>query len=152
MNEENSTAERDSPRGIDYLSEIIKSVASSAEDQSTHRSSETSKEDHGSTQTSTSPDILSALLSNPELIANLPKIISTVKPIMEMISGKEASVKSSEATVAASARLPALSEKKEPDRRAALLCAMKPYLSPERCRTIDYVIKLSHLGDILKTL
>ena len=38
------------------------------------------------------------------------------------------------------------------DRRAALLCAMKPYLSHDRQQAIDYILKLSRLGDLLKTL
>ena len=144
---EQSAAERDSPHGIDYLSEIIKSIASSNEDST----AETHNEPQQSTQASASPDILSSLLSNPELLANLPKIISTVKPLMEMLGSKEAA-KHADATVQASTSVPSANEKKDTDRRAALLCAMKPYLSPDRCRTIDYVIKLSHLGDILKTL
>ena len=38
------------------------------------------------------------------------------------------------------------------ERRAALLCAMKPYLSRDRQEAIDYILKLSRLGDLLKTL
>ena len=143
---EQSAAERDSPHGIDYLSEIIKSVSAWAEESA----AETHKEPQ-STQTSAAPDIFSSLLSNPELLANLPKIISTIKPLMEMLGSKELS-KPAETAVPTSASVPASAEKKDTDRRAALLCAMKPYLSPDRCKTIDYVIKLSHLGDILKTL
>lgn len=145
MSEQNLAPERDSPRGSDYLSELIKSVTASAEDGSAPQ------EPQKSAPTSTSPDLFSALLSNPELLANLPKIISTVKPLMEMLGNKD-SPKLPDSATAASASLPTAPEKKDSDRRAALLCAMKPYLSPDRCRTIDYVIKLSHLGDILKTL
>ncbi|MBE6538570.1 MAG: hypothetical protein E7671_03795 [Ruminococcaceae bacterium] len=41
--------------------------------------------------------------------------------------------------------------KSEADREA-LLCALKPYLSHEKADTIDRLIKLSRLGDILKSL
>jgi hypothetical protein len=144
---EKSATERDSPLGTDYLSEIIKSIAASGEDSI----AETHTEPKQSTQASTSTDIFSSLLANPELLANLPKIISTVKPLMEMLGNKEAA-KPADTAVPTSAGVSSATEKKDTDRRAALLCAMKPYLSPDRCRTIDYVIKLSHLGDILKTL
>ncbi len=38
------------------------------------------------------------------------------------------------------------------DKRACLLSAIKPYLSPARCEAIDYIIKFSKLSEILKTL
>ena len=38
------------------------------------------------------------------------------------------------------------------DSRTALLCAMKPYLSEDRRNAVDYIVKLSRLGEILKTL
>jgi hypothetical protein len=104
-----------------------------------------------------SGDILSALLSNPELIAKLPTIISSIKPIIEML-GKSNSVTSE--TVSANA-LPAKSDPAKPvsapssrtqSSRTDLLCAMKPYLSEDRRNAIDYIVKLGRLGDILKTL
>lgn len=36
--------------------------------------------------------------------------------------------------------------------REALLCAMKPYLSPSRAETIEKIIKISRLGDLLGSL
>ena len=33
-----------------------------------------------------------------------------------------------------------------------LLCALKPYLSPERCTVIDRLLEFNQLGDLLKTL
>jgi hypothetical protein len=38
------------------------------------------------------------------------------------------------------------------DNRIALLVALKPYLSRERGEIIDYIIKFSKLGDMLKKL
>ncbi len=131
--------------GTDYLSELIKSVMASSEN-----TPETERKSVPEKEKSYSPppaDLISSVLGNPELIAKLPTILSTVKPIIEML-GKSAGGES----------VPAISahtEKKEShhdDRRAALLCAMKPYLSHDRQMTIDYIIKLSRLGDILKTL
>ena len=37
-------------------------------------------------------------------------------------------------------------------RREALLVALKPYLSPERCAAIDYLIRLSRVGDAIRSL
>ena len=109
-------------------------------------------------------DIFSSVLSNPELIAKLPTIISSVKPIIDML-GKGSSPPASAApseTVAtsagASASTAAASVKNIPvsakgsDSRTALLCAMKPYLSEDRRVAVDYIVKLSRLGEILKTL
>ena len=37
-------------------------------------------------------------------------------------------------------------------RREALLCALKPYLSPARCEAVDYLIRLWRVGDALRAL
>ena len=36
--------------------------------------------------------------------------------------------------------------------REALLCALKPYLSPSRCEAVDYLIRLWRVGDAIKAL
>lgn len=118
-----------------------------------------SKADQSAAVGGGSGDILSSLLSNPELIAKLPTIISSIKPIIEMFG------KSSSPTVNDTASVAALPQKAESvaasvtkadrggsDSRTALLCAMKPYLSADRRDAIDYIVKLGRLGDILKTL
>lgn len=44
-------------------------------------------------------------------------------------------------------------EKSDPcRRREALLLALKPYLSPARCDAVDYLIRLSRVGDAIKAL
>ncbi len=107
-------------------------------------------------------DIFSALLSNPELLSKLPTILSTVKPIIELLGSGgniQASATQSSAPQAAISAItpqsaPAALQRTNPssDSRTALLCAMKPYLSRERQNAIDYIVKLGRLGDILKTL
>lgn len=37
-------------------------------------------------------------------------------------------------------------------RREALLCSLKPYLSPEKCAAVDYLIRLSRVGDAIRAL
>ncbi len=104
-------------------------------------------------------DLFSSLLSNPELLSKLPTIISTVKPILEMLgSGGGGAIPASApqspvtALSAQSTASPLQKGNPSADSRAALLCAMKPYLSRDRQNAIDYIVKLSRLGDILKTL
>ncbi len=117
-----------------------------------------------SANTSKSPnptsDIMSALLSNPDLLSKLPSLLSSIKPIMEML-GKSSIPASSNmsdgnaepvSTIPSGISSPKHQPKSEADRRSALLCAMKPYLNQDRQNTIDYIIKISRLGDILKTL
>lgn len=60
----------------------------------------------------------------------LPDIISAISPIL---SGGE-------------------SPSAESDHRIALLCALRPYLNPERQEVIDYMMKFSKIGDLLKKL
>ena len=103
-------------------------------------------------------DILSSLLSNSDLILKLPSIISAAKPIIELFSqGQRPNIEQTPKSdsVAASAQPVSAISAKQPhgtDHRTALLCAMKPYLGNERRQIIDYIVKLSRLGDILKTL
>lgn len=116
------------------------------------------------TQTSTEPqkageDMLSALLSNPEIISKLPQILSMIKPLMEGMSGASAPAMATPSPEAAKAEPPSVSagliggnSHRSPDCRSALLYAMKPYLKRERQEAIDYMVKLSKLGDILKSL
>ena len=98
-------------------------------------------------------DMLSAFLSNPELIAKLPTIIATVRPIIEML-GKSAVSAPVSAQPPPEAQAVAVGANKlhGSDSRTALLCAIKPYLGSERQTAIDYVIKLGRLSEILKTL
>ena len=37
-------------------------------------------------------------------------------------------------------------------KHAALLCALKPYLSKNRCDAIDYILKISQMSDIISKL
>ena len=114
-----------------------------------------------------SQNVISSLLSNPELIAKLPTILSSVKPIIEMLGKMGTSANtvpvatvsddtakaSNNAAAAVSATTKEVSgAHKGADSRTALLCAIKPYLSDSRREAVDYIIKLSRLGEILKTL
>ena len=96
-------------------------------------------------------DIVSALLSNPEL----PALLSSIKPIIDMLgigsTGQASPPVSPPAALNTSANSTAKQDKTA-DSRTALLSAMKPYLSPERQNAVDYIVKLGRLGDILKTL
>jgi len=113
------------------------------------------------TQATNAPprDMLSSLLSNPDFISKLPQMISAIKPLMDVMGkpqGTAASSPASEGNIAATSSTPAYpaasARAKSESDRAALLCAMKPYLSHNRQNAVDYIIKLSRLGDILKTL
>ena len=93
--------------------------------------------------------ILSSLLQSPEILGKLPELMSVISPLLGNLStmndnGTEA-VKSLQ-------KSPQTHQNHEAQNRAALLCALKPYLKKERRDAIDYMIKLSRLGDILKTL
>ena len=109
-----------------------------------------------------SGDILSSLLSNPELMAKIPQIISLLSPMLSgFFSGQKEEKRDSDAQKvsslastppSSSAHLPIPKSTSHTDSRAALLCAIKPYLCADRQAAVDYIIKLSRLGEILKTL
>ena len=80
------------------------------------------------------PD-LSAMLSDPQTLAKISSVMSALK-------GSGASPQ------AISAHIPSNS----PDKSAALLLALKPYLSADRQAAIENLIKFSKFGEILKNM
>ena len=158
MDSENLQDHRNDADQDRILSELLQKFSAKATTTSPSVASGT-----GTTASSALPsgDILSSLLSNPELIAKIPTIISSIKPIIDMlgrqmspsapVSAQESQPPPASDTLPAVAIAPSGAHKGG-DNRAALLCAMKPYLSAERQNAIDHIIKLSRLGDILKSL
>ena len=151
MNEsENISASPPQIKGSDYLADIIKSIGTG--------SLEPSPIVDKARQSPPQSDILSSLLSNPELLAKLPTIISTVKPFLEIFAASSGQGGPARQDIPAAAKtdgFPVMAKNKEHGgnaHRSALLCALKPYLSSDRRQAIDYIIKLDRLGDVLKTL
>lgn len=98
-------------------------------------------------------DLLSSLLSNPQLLAALPTVISTVKPLLEGMNAPTPSTqKAASEPVPASTPQNVKSDGGSRDRHSALLCAIKPYLGQSRQSAVDYIMKLSRLGEVLKNL
>lgn len=148
---------------LDYLSRIISQVTEASSEESSHPAEPLEKERPDTQPTLNqhiSTDFISSILSNPELLSKLPTLISSIKPIMEMFTKaqpagaetKDANLHDEPSVPAASQAISAAKTMGDSNRRAALLCAMKPYLNNERQDTIDYIIKLSRLGDVLKSL
>ena len=63
----------------------------------------------------------------PDLIDKLPALMSTLGPMLGKADGKK-------------------------DEKTALLLALKPYMSPERCDAIDKLIMLGRLGELMQQL
>ena len=70
-----------------------------------------------------------------DMAQRLPEIMSMLAPVLQQNGG------------AGSDKAHAVS-----DKRACLLNAMKPYMSPQRCEAIDYIIKFSQISEILKKI
>lgn len=95
-------------------------------------------------------DGISRVLSNPEMMAKLPEVMKMLAPMMQpsqSSTGESASVSATSVTSAHAGG--------GHDRRGCrndLLVALKPFLSPERCRAIDMLLGLSRLGDALQKM
>ena len=81
-------------------------------------------------------DILTGLLSNPEMLAKLPAMIDTVKPLLQNLPSSPSKNDKE--------------QKGELDKRTALLLALKPYMSKSRCDAIDYIIKICGITEMFK--
>jgi hypothetical protein len=144
MNETEHTSPQEGNAGLDYLSELIRNATQRSEEENVSPSPPSGKTENP----------FSILLSDPNLLAKLPSLMAAADPIIEMLS---ASAPKGSAPSSPSQAVPAIApqsakKNEEHDRRTALLCAMKPYLSAERQAAVDQILKLSKLGDILKTL
>ena len=71
--------------------------------------------------------------------ADLLQTVSTVAPLLKGVLAPTDTAMRGEAPSAC-------------QRREALLCAMKPYLSPARCEAVDYLLRLARVGDAIRAL
>ena len=82
-----------------------------------------------------SPDGISSVLSNPDLLAKLPQVMEVLKPMLGQ------------------AQAPSLPKPPSPEEeRDRLLLSLRPFLSKERQETLEAILKLSKLGEVLKQL
>ena len=124
------------PELLQKLRGILGSVSASA----TPQSEESPTAD---TATASAPQVgdgLSALLSNPEMMARLPQMIALLKPMIEA-GGEKKGVE------AVSFKPTAVSQSRE-----HLLLALKPFLSKGRCDAVDAILRISQLGEVLGRL
>lgn len=74
---------------------------------------------------------LGALLAQPELMARIPALLRIVQTMTEPVAKGEC---------------------KRPDSPVALLTALRPYLNDHRRQALDTMIRISRLGDSIRSL
>ena len=84
------------------------------------------------------PSGIGDVLSNPDLMAKLPEVMAVLRPMLSEGGQKPPPKKDGKADAAS--------------HRMALLYALKPYLSPKRCEAIDYIARISKMGDLMKNI
>ena len=103
-------------------------------------------------------DGIGAVLRDPQMMAKLPDMIAMLKPLMGNSSGSDAAIAAEEKPrepeqVPPGASLPASPSGKGKgcrERRIALLCALRPYLSPRRREAIDYILRMDKMGKLFR--
>lgn len=83
------------------------------------------------------PSLLSGLLANPALLTALPTLAENIGPLLGSLSGGAGTA-------------PTATRPHPIDRHTALLCAVKPYLSPQRREAAETVIRLCRIWDALE--
>jgi hypothetical protein len=80
---------------------------------------------------------LGLLLQNPALLSALPSIMENLSPLLSSLGGGTRTA-------------PNATRPHSIDRHTALLCALKPYLSPHRRETAETVLRLCKVWDALE--
>ena len=106
---------------------------------------------------------INAVLRDPETMAKLPAMIEMLRPMMGGGSDAPPVAKAGGEAVPASlpqqADMPPPKESPPPhagkgggchERRIALLCALRPYLSPRRQEAIDYILRMDRMGKLFR--
>lgn len=81
--------------------------------------------------------LLGGLLANPALLSALPTLAENLSPLLGSLSRGTGSA-------------PTATRPHTVDRHTALLCAVKPYLSPRRREAAETVIRLCRIWDALE--
>ena len=115
----------------DSFEQILTSVEGDEALRDAERPEETSNVETDGQSHTTDGVGLSAMLSHPELLAKLPLLIRAVQTLSEPTS-------------------PPTQER--PDTPVELLCALRPYLSEERQRALDTMIRVSKLAQTLRSM
>lgn len=122
--------------------------------------------DRASAASSPSPDgmspLLSGLLSNPALLAAIPTLVENLSPLLNSsghgtgngradgrADGRAESRAASGAASAGGKETAPAAKKYPVDRHTALICAVKPYLSPERQEAAETILRLCRIWDAL---
>ena len=88
--------------------------------------------------TATSPsDGLTSVLSDPQMMAKLPQMMAMIGPLLGASSDTAQTHRQ---------------EKTAEICRNDLLLALKPFLSPERCRAIDTMLRIAKLGNVIRQI
>lgn len=110
---------------------------------------------------------IGAVLSDPQMMAKLPDMIEMLRPLMgggagggnplgEVLSAvakpQEKEREGEPHGAAASPVSVQHGDRKKGchDRRIALLCALRPYLSPRRQEAIDYILRMDKMGKLFR--
>ena len=135
--------DNDTPLTSGGLADIIAAIAGNKEimekvSQLTKSPTSESNGDAGSTHGS-----IEAALSDPELMSKLPAVIETLRPMLAAPHPTDGEHKNAEGKPSGHGAAA---------KRTALLCALKPYLSPRRREAIDYIDRMSKMGDLIKNI
>ena len=106
------------------------------------------------TQITDISEMIAKLKDNPEIVTSVATALGLGSP--PSVSDLGGASDSAKLPDMLSAIAPLVNDKtpgnEGGDHRLALLLALKPYLNHERQEIIDYIIKFSKLGDMLKKL
>lgn len=104
-------------------------------------------------------DAFQKILANPEIISTVASAIGMPSPIKsdeEKPSAPDGEAPKADALAAFAPILNSISKKDSSPRissnQASLLRALKPYVNPNRCEAIDYIIKISEISQLLKKI
>ena len=96
------------------------------------------------------------ILENPEIISTVAAAIGMPAPKKDAPASYAPNMPNTDTLTTLAPLLSSISQKspssKISSNQACLLRALKPYVNPNRCEAIDYIIKISEISQLLKKI
>ena len=155
--------EMQAPAGLDIGALLGGILGSGGEKGVSDSGGGAARSDVGAEQAIALQEGIGKVLSDPQMMARLPEVIEMLRPMMgglpagggdgekgDADTGQSGSDAPGTAVPASVSHKDGRGGRGAHERRIALLCALRPYLSPRRQEAVDYILRMDKMGKLFR--